>query len=401
MYFSAAKSPFRAAARVLVTLTLAFAVLATVASAQTLSTVHNFTSTSGDVTVPTAPGVTIQGRDGNLYGTTGSGGAFGAGGVYVVTQVGTESVLYSFPLNYTSCQAGLTLGSDGNFYGACTAGGTFGYGLLYKLTPTGTFTDLHEFNISGGGAGGPYTPPIQANDGNFYGTTYRGGTSDIGTVYKMTPSGTLTILHSFTNTTGDGSTPYALVQGKDGNLYGSSYSGGTGGYGVIFKISLKGKLTSLHNFVSTDGAAPVAGMIQGTDGNFYGTTFQGGASNNGVVFKITASGKYTLLHNFVEATDGSYSYTAMVRGTDGNFYGTTNKYLQLTDAIYRVTLKGAFSIVHQFAGIDSTLGTGLADALVQNTNGVFYGATNASAPGSGGNGTVYHSRYRGKNRSRA
>ncbi len=387
MYFSSAKSPFLAAARVVMLLTLAFAVLVTVASAQTLTTIHNFVS-SGDVAVPTAPGVAIQGRDGNLYGTTGSGGAFGAGGVYVVTQAGTESVLYSFPLSYTSCQSGLSLGSDGNLYGACLAGGTFGYGLLYKLTPSGTFTDLHEFNIAGGDGGGPFTPPVQAKDGNFYGTTYRGGTNDSGTVYKMTPGGTVTILHSFTNTTGDGTSPHALVLGKDGNLYGSSYSGGSGGFGVIFKISTKGKLTVLHSFVGTDGSAPVAAMIQGTDGNFYGTTFQGGTSNNGVVFKMAAGGKYTLLHNLVEPTDGSYSYTAMVQGTDGNFYGTTNKYLQLTDAIFKLTSKGVFSIVHQFDGTGSNVGTGLANALVQNTDGAFYGATNASIPG-GGNGTIY------------
>ena len=389
MYFSAAKSPFFASAQVIASLTLAFAILTTFASAQTLTTIHNFISTSGDVTVPTAPGVAVQGRDGNLYGTTGSGGAHGAGGVYVVSQAGAESVLYSFPLSYTSCQAGLTLGSDGNFYGACSAGGTFGYGLLYKLTPAGTFTDLHEFNIATGDGGGPFTPPIQAQDGNFYGTTSRGGTNDTGTVYKMTPGGTVSILHSFTNTTGDGTSPLALVQGKDGNLYGSSYSGGTGSHGVIFKISTKGKLTVIHSFVGTDGSAPVAAMIQATDGLFYGTTFQGGTSNNGVVFKMAAGGKYTLFHNFAEPTDGSYSYTAMVQATDGNFYGTTNKYLQLTDAIYKLTSKGVFSIVHQFDGTGSTLGTGLANGLVQNTNGVFYGATNASIPGVSGNGTLY------------
>jgi uncharacterized repeat protein (TIGR03803 family) len=258
------------------------------------------------------------------------------------------------------------------------------------MTPTGAFTDLYEFNIASGGAGGPSAPPIQAKDGNFYGVTYRGGSNDTGTVYKLTPTGVLTILHSFTNTTGDGATPVAmLVQGTDGNLYGSSTGGGSGGYGVIFKISTTGKLTALHSFVSTDGSSPQAPMIQATDGSFYGTTFQGGTNNDGVIFKISASGKYTLLHNFVPTPNSTYSLTAMVQGTDGNFYGTTNKYADLGSYLYKVTSKGVFSIVYHFDGTNHAVGIGTANALVQNTNGLFFGATSVSPTGGVGNGTLY------------
>jgi uncharacterized repeat protein (TIGR03803 family) len=300
-----------------------------------------------------------------------------------------DSVLYSFPHSFAGCQQGITLGNDGNFYGVCSAHGAFDYGLLYKVTPAGIFTDLHDFSNTGGDGAQPGAPPIQATDGNLYGTTYYGGANGQGTVYKLTPSGTLTILYSFQNGT-DGTNPNApLVQGKDGNLYGSTANHGANFYGVIFKISTKGKLTVLHSFDSTDGAVPLAALIQGTDGNFYGTTYQGGANNQGVAFKMAASGKYTLLHSFAAATDGLEPETAMVQGTDGNFYGTTNPYYDTRDALYKITSKGVFSIVYQFDGTNSTLGFGLANGPVQNTNGLLYGATNTGPTSNSVGGTIY------------
>jgi uncharacterized repeat protein (TIGR03803 family) len=164
---------------------------------------------------------------------------------------------------------------------------------------------------------------IQGTDGDFYGTT--GGT---GTVFKMTPSGTLTTLHSFNGT--DGSDPScALVQATDGNFYGTTYQGGNNstcgfgnGCGIVFKITSEGALTTLHIFNSTDGANPIAGLVQATDGNFYGTTYAGGTNAWGTVFKITPSGKVTTLHSF-DLADGAQPYGPLVQTTSGYFYGTT------------------------------------------------------------------------------
>ena len=377
---------FHMSPRFIVLLTLILAGLTLVTVAQIPTTIYTFATTPGDVAVPTPYGVTAQGRDGNIYGTTGSGGASSAGGVYVMTPAGTETVLYSFPQSLIGCQPGLSLGSDGNFYGDCLSGGPNGYGLLYRITPTGTFTDLHDFSNAGGDGGSPNGPPVSAKDGNLYGTTQIGGANGDGTVFKLTPSGTLTYLYSFKGS--DGANPAApLVQGSDGNLYGSTVFGGSNGAGVIFKISTAGQLTALHNFNFTDGSGPIGGLVQGLNGSFYGTTYQGGVNNQGTAFRLNSAGTYTLIHSFAAATDGLSPETAMVQATDGNFYGTTNPYLDTCDSIYKITPNGVFSIVYQFDGTSSTLGIGLANGLIQNTNGVLYGATNASV--TGGNGTVY------------
>jgi uncharacterized repeat protein (TIGR03803 family) len=144
-----------------------------------------------------------------------------------------------------------------------------------------------------------------------------------GTVFKITPSGTLTTLHSFD--VADGVLPYAgLIQATDGELYGTTFDGGTTGQGTVFKISTSGTLTTLHSFDGTDGGYPNTGLVQATDGNFYGTTLEGGASNDGTVFKVTPSGSLTTAYSF-DSTDGEYPYAGLVQATNGNLYGTTAK----------------------------------------------------------------------------
>jgi uncharacterized repeat protein (TIGR03803 family) len=388
MRFRSATLPIRVATQFFGLLTFALALLAS-AFAVTPTTIYTFNLVTGDVAVPTPYGTAVQGRDGNIYGTTGAGGAHGAGGVYVVTPAGQESVLFSFPATSTGCQPGLALGNDGNFYGSCSAGGLHGNGLLYKVTPTGTYTDLYDFANSGGDGGNPNGPPVAAKDGNLYGATVNGGTVGVGTIYKVSPTGAVSVLYSFLGGA-KGSNPNAsLIQGKDGNLYGSTSNGGTNGAGTIFKITTKAKLTLLHTFNFSDGTQPESALVQGTDSSFYGTTLQGGSNNDGVVYKITSSGKFTLLHSFNPPTDGTLSYAAMIQGTDGNFYGTTNAFGGFLDTIYKVTLQGVYSNVYQFDGTNSTIGISAANALVQNTNGLLYGATSFSASSTGGNGTVY------------
>jgi uncharacterized repeat protein (TIGR03803 family) len=360
--------------------------LAPVASAQTPVTLYNFNLANGNVGAPKPFDIAVQGRDGNLYSTTNAGGA-GNGGVYVVTPAGTEKLLHNLP-DGSYCNSGLTLGSDGNFYSACASLDPNNYGFLYKVTQTGAFTILYSFTNANGDGDHPQAPPIQAKDGNFYGTTQFGGTAGYGTVYKLTPSGKVTILYSFTDL--DAAPTAPLVQGTDSNLYGSTANGGTNLVGYIFKITMAGKLTVLHTFDLTDGGYPTAALIQGSDGSFYGTTLEGGANNDGVVFKITASGKFTLLHSFSLATDGNFSETAMLQATDGNFYGTTNNTGNYQNTIYKITPKGVFFIVYQFDGTSPTVGASPANALVQNTNGLLYGATTfSSSAEAGDSGTIY------------
>jgi uncharacterized repeat protein (TIGR03803 family) len=394
MSFRSAGLQFLNIVRSLVVGSIGVMALLPVAAGQTPVTIYNFNGI-GDVTTPVPYGVMVQGRDGNIYGTAHEGGAFGGGGVYVVTPAGKESVIFSFPLSYgTSCQPGLTLGNDGNLYGDCNNQGANGFGLLYKVTPKGVLTELHNFTNTGGDGANPNGPPVAAKDGNLYGPAQNGGANGQGTIYKITPSGTVTTFYSFLGGSG-GSNPSApLIQGSDGNLYGSTLFGGTNGAGTIFKLSLAGVLTTLHTFNFTDGFEPIGALVQGTNGSFYGTTYQGGVNNQGTAFRITASGQFTLLHSFAVATDGMQPETALVQATDGNFYGTTNPYLDTRDTIFKITPGGAFSVVYQFDGTSSTLGIGLANGLVQHTNGLLYGATNAST--GPGNGSIYKLSLGGK-----
>jgi uncharacterized repeat protein (TIGR03803 family) len=242
----------------------------------------------------------IQGTDGNFYGTTSyAGGPNGVGTVFKVTAAGMLTIVYSFCVQ-TYCPdgaepyGGLVQATDGSFYGTTFYGGGYYDGEVFKVTPEGTLTVLHSFKRSDGSS--PIAGLIQARDGAFYGTTSGLANSDYGTVFKVTRS--LTTLHSFGGGN-DGAGPYAgLVQGTDSILYGTTFGGGTGA-GTIFKITRGGKLTTLHIFNgSNDGAWPSAGLVQGSDGNFYGTTSFGGARHGGTVFKITPRGKLTTLHGF-------------------------------------------------------------------------------------------------------
>ena len=269
----------------------------------------------------------IQGGDGNYYGTTASGGTNGRGTIFELTPSGTESVLYSFPANGSDPYCGL-VESGGKFYGTTGANGTSDDGTVFEFTPGGTETVLHAFpTVANGDGQTPYAGLIQGIDGNFYGTTYDGGSSGFGTVFKVTPTGTETIVYSFAGGSSDGKYPYGgVIQGSDGNLYGTTSQGGTAGYGTVFKLTLAGTETVLHSFAggSSDGASPQAGLTQGSDDNFYGATYVGGASNLGTVFKLTPSGIETILHAFAGgSSDGSNPQANLVQGTDGNLYGTT------------------------------------------------------------------------------
>ena len=226
----------------------------------------------------------------------------------------------------------LIQGTDGNNYGTTAGGGVYDQGTVFQVTPDGTLTTLYTFcsqaNCTDGAE--PFSGLVQAG-GNFYGTTYWGGANGVGTVFKVTPGGQLTTLYNFCSQPGcsDGSNPVAGLVQVGGNFYGTTNDGGANGYGTVFEITPAGQFTMLHSFdYLDDGAYPEAGLVQATDGNLYGTTRDGGASGNaaGTVFKITPAGQLTTLYAFcqTDCSDGAFPYAGLIQATNGNLYGTTS-----------------------------------------------------------------------------
>src|ERR1017187_7232548 len=301
--------------------------------AQTLTTLYTFCSQSGctDGSDPIAG--LVQAANGDLYGTTYGGGPSNRGTIFKITPGGTLTTLYSF-CSQTNCTdgvypyAGLVQATNGDLYGTTQYGGANSYGTGFKITPGGTPATLYSFCSQSGCTDGlaPYAALVQAANGDLYGTTNGGGANGYGTVFKITPGGTLTTLYSFCSQTNctDGVEPFAgLVQAANGDFYGTAVYGGAGNSGTIFKITPTGTLTALHRFNGTDGAEPTGGLVQAANGDFYGTTDLGGANgSNGTVFKITPSGTLTTLYSF-NGTDGGNPYAGLVQDTNGDFYGTT------------------------------------------------------------------------------
>ncbi len=272
----------------------------------------------------------IRDKAGNLYGTTIYGGTNGGyGTVFKLAPDGKETVLYSFAgtPDGTDPYGGLVRDGAGTLYGTTIFGGTAGgFGTVFKLNAAGKLTLLHSFSGTPDGED-PYGGLVRDSSGNLYGTSlYGGNAGGYGTVFKVNKAGKLTLLHSFSGTP-DGVNPRdGLVRDKAGNLYGTTIYGGTGGgYGTVFKLSPAGKLTLLHSFSGNpDGVNPYARLARDSAGNLYGTTFYGGTFGYGTVFKVSKAGKLTLLHSFNYAPDGGNLIGGLVLDKAGNLYGTTS-----------------------------------------------------------------------------
>lgn len=306
-----------------------------------LATLYSFCAETGcaDGSGPLAG--LIQATNGDLYGTTAYGGANSQGTIFKITSYGKLTTLYSF-----CAEAGCTDGqnpfstliqaSDGDLYGTTSGGGVHDNGgTIFKVTPNGALTTLYRFCAQTPETTCPdgFIPIgglVQATNGDFYGTTEDGGSNRGGTIFKITPTGTLTTLYNFCSQSDctDGSIPQgALIQASNGDLYGTTPGGGANGRGTVFKITPDGALTTLYSFFCSpgdcaDGEEPLAGLIQATNGDLYGTT-DAGAAGGGTIFKITPGGTFTKLHGFCKGACG-YDPRGLVQATNGDLYGITS-----------------------------------------------------------------------------
>ena len=269
----------------------------------------------------------VRGTGGYLYGATlYSQDNVSYGTVFKVSPSGTHTVLYTFSGGADGADPygeNLIFDRSGNLYGTGYSGGTYEHGVVFELTAAGTETALYSFT---GGLDGdrPYAGVIRDRLGNLYGTTLQGGAFGLGTVYMVTPSGTETVLHDFAGGS-DGATPYAgLVLDRTGNLYGTTSRGGSSNAGTVFKVSRSGSEIVLYSFTGgADGNQPVAGLIFDRLGNLYGTTPGGGAFGVGTVFKLSPSGTETVLYSFTGGADGNEPFSGLVIDGQGILYGTT------------------------------------------------------------------------------
>jgi uncharacterized repeat protein (TIGR03803 family) len=328
----------------------------------------------------------VKGNDGNLYGMTSQGGAKGAGTIFKMTATGTTTILHNFDFNTGYYPLGsLVQGNDGSFYGMTSGGGTNYYGTIFKITSTGMLTVLNHFDNTTTG-GNPNGTLAKGSDGNFYGMTSNGGGNGKGTIFKVTPIGILTVLRHLNITTDGGLPKGSLVQGKDGNFYGMTSQGGGNNAGTIFKITPAGSFTVLRNLDNTTGISPKGSLVQASDGNFYGMISSGGVNNHGTIFKMTATGTLTVLHNFDYSTTGYTPYGSLVQSSDGNFYGMTiSGGANRGGTIFKVTPAGTLTVLRSLNR--TTDGYNAMSSLIRNSDGSFYGMTVNG--GSGNQGTIF------------
>jgi len=270
--------------------------------------------------------------------------------------------------------SGLTLGADGDFYGVAFSGGMASDGTVFKIASNGTLTDLYNFTSADAR---PQAPPVQAADGYLYGTSSR-------IAYRITSAGAYAALGTI-----PGASYGALVQATDGSFYGTTYDGGTSNDGTVFKVRTDGTVTTVVNFDFTHGSQPYGSLIQSSDGNFYGTTKEGGSNKQGVAFKLTPQGVLTVLHNFPDTNypgDGATPTAGLIQGSDGNFYGVAA--LSSTGSscgvIFEITAVGGYSILYNF---DCADGGNPLSTPMQHTNGTIYGLTDSGGPD--GDGVLY------------
>jgi uncharacterized repeat protein (TIGR03803 family) len=332
--------------------------------------------------------------------TNGTGAVTGGNvtGIQVTCMPATESVLYAFAIGTPDGEdptGGLIQAKDGNFYGVTSFGGAHGLGSIYKVTPAGTESVLYSFMGQPTDGANPIGRLVEASDGNFYGVASQGGAHVDGAVFKITPAGDESLLYTFGQSPTDATYPAGgLIQASDGYLYGATTNGGSYGYGgggAVYRLSLSGTETIVYSFAapSAQGTYPVGGLLQASDGNFYGLTTEGGANNCGTAFSLTPGGSLNVLHSFQYGSDGCHPIGELVQGADGSFYGTTTVGGMINTngqgIVFSLTATGTEMVLHTFN--DSPDGRTPSGGLILGNDGNFYGLT--SKGGANAVGTIY------------
>lgn len=375
---------------------------------------------------PQAP--LVYGPDGNLYGLSAEGGPNLTGTVFKLTPDGQFSILYLFSALSTggrnadgaNPRGALMLSKNGHFYGITTGGGQYGSGTVFRLDLDGTLTTLHHFTgvigLDSSEGAYPVSGLVEGDDGCFYGATQYGGLGGSGSLYRITPEGIVTTLHSFAPYTeglpnDDGAWPQSrMVIGPDGGFYGSAQFGGSGDSGTLFRLGADGSFNVLYSFsvthstrralhVNDEGAQPIAPLVVGSDGNLYGATAVGGLSGTGTLFRLSPQGELTLLHTFAPfsryaflSRGGQIPIGGLIEFAPGLLYGsTTEGGAGSSGTVFSLGFDGSFNIVYSFSATDayfsnsdgaypeSTLLPGIDGRLYATT---FYG-------GVGGSGVIY------------
>lgn len=303
----------------------------------------------------------------------------------IVAPAQTLTTIASFNgTNGAAPHGGVIQGTDGNFYGTTFSGGS-SFGTVFKLTSQGSLSALYNFCSLANCADGslPNAGLVQGTDGAFYGTT-----ASLTTVFKITSDGKLTTLHTSSGPPTDGTGYGPLIQASDGNFYGTAALGGSSGAsgkgGTVFKVSSGGTFATIYNFCSqtncSDGSIPPSGVVEASDGNFYGVTAQGGANNVGSVFRVTSAGQLTTLYSF--AGNGTFNpRSPLIQASDGNLYGTTaSGGPHNQGSVFRITLQGVLTTLHNFSYVDGAVPYG---GLVEANDGNLYGTTTTGGTGSG------------------
>jgi uncharacterized repeat protein (TIGR03803 family) len=321
-------------------------------------------------------------------------------------QAQTYSVLYSFqcaPNDGSDPASALTLDTAGNLYGTTGLGGSSNLGTVFKLSPDGAETVLYSF--TGGLDGGiPFGKLLLDAAGNLYGTAVVGGANKGGVAFKLTPEGTETVLHNF-GAGSDGSGPSGgFIRGGDGVLYGITENGGSFGFGTVYSITGHGKETVLYSFDEkpSDGRYPSGALVQDAAGNLYGTSTEGGADGFGIVFKLAPNGTETVLYSFTGERDGRYPAAPLMQDAAGNLYGVTSEGGALLcgggsgcGVVFALSPAGEESLLHIFAGPPSD-GWQPASGVYRSNAGSLLGTT--SIGGTAGSGVVYGINAAGKER---
>jgi uncharacterized repeat protein (TIGR03803 family) len=357
----------------------------------------------------------LPGSDGYFYGTTWDGGDNGAGSIFCMSATGSLSNLYSFPaatndsgeVVYDLGPGDLALGTNGNIYGTTRSGGSNFSGTIFEISPSGSFATLHTFGaettrFSGRATSVDGAAPTGAlvlgKDGNFYGTTEYGGSNNMGTIFQITPAGVFTSLYSLKASAGgsattNGSVANALTLGSNGAFYGTTQQGGVDNAGTFFKFTVAGGFTQIYSFnglaPGSNPITPDSALVQGTNGNFYGASAFGGSQGGGSIFEITNTGGVTLLHSFPQLNAGAGA--ALSLGADGSFYGTvpTNGF-NGSGTLFRMTPAGdfgAYSFSPLDAKSDNADGADPSAALTADGAGGFYGT--CAAGGTNGSGVIF------------